>query len=722
MKQMSNVKHLAVCFCIVLLITTFSSALVAQKTLTTDDVLSVVYSFEQPMLTKIYIDGTVYDRVTMPGASPGGNAGDPCLSSKGAYILLPYQKKPCEITVIPGEKISLGSGYVIEPVGTPVPVSQMSDAPHPVPDQNIYSSETPFPGDLSYEVGTQWFRGYQILVLKLNPVEYIPSTGELSYYKKLTISVKTVADTISNSLLRGLPEDRDEVLKMVDNPEVVGTYPEKIPSFFSKESYDLLIITTDELKDDFTRLTEFHDAEGTHTIIKTLMTDIPVSYDYRHTCINIRDCIRDAYTTFGIKYVLIGGDDDLVPDQDLHVVGAGSGTDHMPSDLYYSCLDGTYNYNEDPLWGEPTDGENGGDIDLIAEVYVGRACVGNSLETKHFIDKTIAYAQTNDVYLKESLMVGEYLQPDWGGDWMDELIDGCTKHGYTTVGIPSDQYNISKLYDQPGGYRWPVSALINCINNGTHFINHLGHSDAYYNMKMNNNNVLKLTNNNYCFIYSQGCSAGYFGNPPGYDDCIAEYFTIKTEHGAFAGVWNACYGWAMYDTTDGPSQRYHRQFWDAVFGENISIISKANQDSKQDNLYRINEDSGCMRYCYYELNFFGDPAVAFHRLKEIKISEVNAGFPGIVNAVIKNTGLENLMDIDWSITVKGGIFKLINVQSEGHIDALSVGETKSVTTDKLIFGLGKVNITVSVVSQDVNTITKTIEGFVLGPLVLLGER
>ncbi|UCF12950.1 MAG: hypothetical protein JSW06_01510, partial [Thermoplasmatales archaeon] len=64
----------------------------------------------------------------------------------------------------------------------------------------------------------------------------------------------------------------------------------------------------------------------------------------------------------------------------------------------------------------------------------------------------------------------------WGGDYMDELIDGCSDHGYTTVGIPSDEYNISTLYDRPWGEpRWPKQELIMLINNNTHIINHLGH-------------------------------------------------------------------------------------------------------------------------------------------------------------------------------------------------------------------------------------------------------
>ena len=61
--------------------------------------------------------------------------------------------------------------------------------------------------------------------------------------------------------------------------------------------------------------------------------------------------------------------------------------------------------------------------------------------------------------------------------------------------------------------------------------------------------------------------------------------------------------------TDGKSQRFIREFWDAVFCEEIKVISRANQDSKEDNLWRIDEKY--MRYCYYELNYFGDPSIAF---------------------------------------------------------------------------------------------------------------
>jgi hypothetical protein len=127
-------------------------------------------------------------------------------------------------------------------------------------------------------------------------------------------------------------------------------------------------------------------------------------------------------------------------------------------------------------------------------------------------------------------------------------------------------------------------------------------------MKMLIEDADALTNTRYFFAYTQGCDAGGFDDPYGYD-CIAEHFTIKTDHGAFAMIANARYGYGASGSTDGANQRYHRQFIDAIFGEGILQLGRANQDSKEDNLPRINQPA--MRWCYYEINLLGDPTIDF---------------------------------------------------------------------------------------------------------------
>jgi hypothetical protein len=388
----------------------------------------------------------------------------------------------------------------------------------------------------------------------------------------------------------------------------------------------------------------------------------------------------------------------------------------MPSDLYYACLDGTYNYDGDNKWGEPTDGDGGGDVDLVADVYVGRACVGSSAEVTYFVDKTISYMTiSEDPYLSEAVFVGEYLGDygiaSWGGNYCDQLINGSSDDGYTTTGIPADAYNVTQVYDRDWpGHNWPKSVMKNLINQGVYFINHLGHSSYDYNLKMGNGDVSSLTNDKYCFIYSQGCMAGGFDN----GDCIAEYFTIKGTNGAFAGIWNARYGWFWSYSTDGDSQRFHRQYWDAVFGEGITEISRANHDSKEDNLNII--DRSCIRWVYYQTNLFGDPALSFGDpgpRPQVIIRDIKGGL-GKISATLENEGDADAAKVDWSIKVDGGLLNLIDVETQEDTP-LAVGESVSVDTDSFIFGLGSVNITIRA------TYATTWEGnaFVFGPLLFI---
>ena len=84
---------------------------------------------------------------------------------------------------------------------------------------------------------------------------------------------------------------------------------------------------------------------------------------------NIRDYIRNRYLNDGIEYVLIGDDDNLIKAKYLYAEAAVYNQsvivdEKMPSDLYYACLDGTWDYDGDGRYGEPTDGEGGGDVDL----------------------------------------------------------------------------------------------------------------------------------------------------------------------------------------------------------------------------------------------------------------------------------------------------------------------------------------------------------------------
>ncbi|ETR67035.1 MAG: hypothetical protein OMM_12039 [Candidatus Magnetoglobus multicellularis str. Araruama] len=160
-----------------------------------------------------------------------------------------------------------------------------------------------------------------------------------------------------------------------------------------------------------------------------------------------------------------------------------------------------------------------------------------------------------------------------------------------------DYMNFVRLYEKDGTFK--KSSVLNELNNSFHIVNHLGHSSSEYNMGIKINDVDSLTNSGPFLLYSQGCSPGAFDK----NDSIGEHL-VKNPFGAFAVVMNSRYGWYSPGSTNGPSQYFDYEFFDAIYNEEIKALGKIHQDAKHDlvdqtNLYSI------MRWCYFSLKLAG---------------------------------------------------------------------------------------------------------------------
>ena len=614
-------------------LSTYNSAHV--HTATQQSELDLTYDFAEPVIGKpvigkIAIGEQEYDTVSIPGCDMYGAPGEPVLPVKTARILIPYGEEVRDIQVISGKEIYLGEFY-IEPGQEQVPISFTGPIAPTQPDEVIYNSDKPYPEEDYFEVSVQGMQGYQILILNLYPVKYVPKARKLSCFETMQVVVSTTASAPSE-LFRGIPEDRAEVAEIIDNPDALSTYdpakasnPERSP--LSPE-YDYVIITNEALlgttgPSNFQALRDSKIANGLSATIVTTEW-IYANYVGLDNQTEIRNFIIDAYSNWDTSYVLLGGDGDgadvggesgnaIIPARGFWtgLTGDECTPPNIPADMYYSCLDGTFDHNGNGIYGEPWDGPDGGEVDLLAEVYVGRAPVDSSTEVSNFVKKTLAYESA--AFVPKALMVGEYL--GWipgGGDYKDEVKDGSANWSYTTVGFPQPPFAVDTLYDRDYPGNWPAYVLIDRLNNNPNIVNHMGHANPTYVMKLSNSNVDALTNSNYFFGWTQGCYAGSFDNRwsncnYGSSDCILEHFVVD-DHGAVAFIGNSRYGWGNVFTTNGASQRFDRQFWDAVFGGGITRIGMANADSKEDNAGLISD--AYIRFCYYELNLLGDPAVS----------------------------------------------------------------------------------------------------------------
>ncbi len=642
-----------------LLLFVFSSNAMAQ-------IIEVHYEFKAPGVTDV--DG--YVDLNMERCSIHGKPGLPALPVKPARILLPYMSKVRNITVIPGDKMTLANTYKIKPGQRPVPLSYKGKVEFTPPNPDIYGSSAPYPGKFYTEYSVQSKRGYQILIVNLQPVEYLPRPGIISYWEELIVRVHTeeglskspgprhsirrkISKPIKKTAMRcpflHKKSTRDRIIEKVDNPEIINAYPEEDKDL-NKSRLEVgaqyLIITNEELSstpgpDNFQDLCDSKIARG---ISATIITTEWIYDNYDGTRpdggtdnqTRIRNCIIDYYTNQGTEYVLLAGDGDgadvggesgdfIIPARSLAVLGFEDEDDDIASDLYYACLDGSFDHNANGIYGEPDDGPGGGFPDIYAEVYVGRACVDSEEEVRNFVKKVFAYEATTGGYLDDALMAGEDLDwYVWGCDYKDEIKEGSCNYGYCTIGfenaVCSSFENILTLCDRDcPGNDWPKSEIMDIINNGIHCINHLGHAGVMYSMKMFNWDIDNLSNEDYFIGYSQGCYSGSFDNRTGFEspyytgyDSAAEHFSCG-EHGAVAFIANSRYGWGNKFNTDGPSQHFDREFWDAILGECILEIGIANQDSKEDNDWRIIADL-YDRWCAWNIILFGDPEMKFREM------------------------------------------------------------------------------------------------------------
>jgi hypothetical protein len=596
------------------------------------------YQFAPPEVAR---DSNGFHRVSVAGLSEWGPVGGPVLPHRGCFILLPPNREVAALTVTPSAWITLPDRYQVAPGQRPIPLSYQGPIERTPPDPAIYTSHQWFPAETWSGMSVQRWRGHQMLALTLTPVRYLPASGQLQWASRIRVRVDLQpmsAPAAADSLrVSQLPEDIRYLRRHVDNPQMVASYDaasDAIPT----ATYDYVIITSTALQNasgpyTFQDLVADKQAQGmTATIVTTEY--IYANYAGVDNQAKIREFIKYAYNNWGTHHLLLGGDADgqavggesepaIVPARGFTINGDCCQDPNIPADMYYGCLDGTFDNNGNGQYGEPDDGVGGGEVDLLAEVHVGRACVDSDQEVSDFVRKTLEYeagAAPRPVW-----MVGEYLGfggvADWGGNYKDEIKDGCNLYGYTTMGFlnapGSAMYDLSTLYDRDWpGNDWPKAELIDTINSNIHIINHLGHANNTYVMKLQNYDVDAFTNTSYFFGYSQGCYAGAFDNRDiweggGYyipDDCISEHLTVGA-HGAVGFIANSRYGWGASDT-NGPSQHFDRDFWDAVLGENIMEAGAANDDSKWDQVQLGYVASQLVaRWCCYETNLFGDPAL-----------------------------------------------------------------------------------------------------------------
>ena len=574
--------------------------------------LTVTYQFDKP---QIVTNEEGYSTINMMDCFHFGDEGYPLLPLYGADLLLPQGTEIESVEILSSTYSEKIPNIIIEPASKMFPIIHgVADGYQVIPNEEIYNSDQAYPENIVTGIGTGYLAGHSIGSFSLCPLVFYPNQKQIQYLKEISLEIKTKNSQKASNASRFLKNSfsvSERINRIVENKELLKTYD--YPDAKDLE-VDILIITNNALLPSFDEYIAFKESTG--FIVETITTDNLYSqYSGQDNQDKIRNCIIDYYESYNLEYVILGGDADpgsstqnIIPHRGFH---ANDDSD-IPADMYYCCLDGNWNDDGDNKWGEQ------GEYDLYAEVAIGRICADHALEVERFTHKLKMYQNEPVIAdIEKALMVGEELNDNpltFGGDYKDQIAYGSSAHGFTTAAI-SDNVDIYTLYDRDGGWsKWDVFDQFN--NGGLNLLNHLGHSSPTYNMKMDNSDITTSNFQNdgvtrgFVIGYSQGCYNGSFDNRDwnyAYgEDCFAEKITTLTT-AEVATVANSRYGWYSPGNTNSSSQYIDRQFYDAIFGEDMTIIGYTNSDSKEDNAAYFNDSY--MRWTAYELNLFGDPSM-----------------------------------------------------------------------------------------------------------------
>ena len=562
------------------------------------------YYFGQPNVSQIQ----GYEQIQFTNCMQSATAGQPSLPWQSISLMLPQGQEAASI------EVELSGFQTIAGTHNLFPYQSARTYSDPVrrqfeKDEALYASKSVYPAQAYGKLSTQYLNGVGFAFSAFTPVQYVPGTGEVRYATKATVRVTTTAAKADQSRKLWLTGDNAQRVKsLAQNPEMLETYNTRGRSV---GGYDLLVVTTTPYVSAFDEYVTFYQARGLRVRVVDL-ANIVSSMEGRDDQEKLRNYIIQEYEENGIIMVNLAGDVPAIPYRGFYCYVTSGGGDQedssIPADMYYACLDGTWNDNNDNKWGEI------GEDDLLPEIGIGRMCFSDENELQNMLHKTFSY-QAEPVLgeFRKVIMGGEHLYDDPlsnGSDFLELLIGTHDDNGYTTTGIP-ENYNFTRLYEEEGN--WSGTALRNAINQGTQYVHHDGHANTIYvagwltyDITDSNFSGVNGVDHNYTFFHTSGCICGDFS-----DDCILERMT-KISNFAVATFGNSRYGWFNEGQTEGPAIHLHRETEDAYYNDRIPYGGMALRESKIATAPWVNApgqwEEGALRWNFYDLNMMGDVA------------------------------------------------------------------------------------------------------------------
>lgn len=501
-------------------------------------------------------DGLVYNLLSYPGTeSDHYKLGFPTLPVKYVTIPLPYTADDITLHIQHFNVISCKIENKIFPIQEPEATSLEKIATGFIScDNRVYDSVEPYPSEQAkiVEISCTGY-GDRHVVVAVYPIIYCPAENRYELSEDVEITL-----TYNHSSKRAEAMTRN--MRTID----IGI-----------QFYEYCVITSQSLKDSFTRLVAWKREKGLNAGVvckEDILNNANIVGDTVSSIYDdagkIRQYLQYAYASGITKYVLFGGNYSILP------IRYGTGGTNMwtwrenndykiPSDLYFSELNSNWNKDGDIYYGE--DNEN---RDFESELYVGRLLCTNSAEIQNYTDKLLRYEMNpgngDFSYLKRALYtqvdqmqngheqdtIAAQLQSIFPTDTIFSEKPSCyaphptAPYGNDIIAEMNERYG----YVSWGGHGNPTSITVksdSCAKDPMYAITSVQGSIPYV-VYESANGLDNLTNREYpMFAYSTSCMITPFDIYNQYNvfPNIGQSFTLGKDYGGPVLVGNTRYGW-----------------------------------------------------------------------------------------------------------------------------------------------------------------------------------